>query len=161
MKKTTTGMDLGQFKRLISITLMDIGLHSKDAVMLLLRTAAQETLMGHYIKQVGKGPALGVFQMEPATFDYNLRWLTTRKAYLMANILESCAIDPSINLYPELMMFNLKFAISMARVHYLTKPGKLPSDINGQWEYYKKHYNSCKGAATKEEFFRNCERYDL
>lgn len=157
------GINIEQFKRLITITLQDIGLYSKEAVMLLLRTAAHESLMGHYIKQV-KGPALGPFQMEPTTFYDNLVWLQ-RKDLLMSKILESSCIGDYSHLYnrlfPELMMFNLKFAICMARVHYLRKPGALPNTLEGQWEYYKKHYNSNKGSATKEDFMRNCERYGL
>ena len=186
LNKIDSGLNLQQFKRLISITLQDIGLHSKNAVTLLLRTAAHESLMGHFMKQV-RGPALGSFQMEPATFYDHISWLSTRKPDLFRKILQCSGIGElmidlhelryredipddvreliptkvSSLLYPEMMMFNIKFAICMARVHYLRKPGQIPSDIDGQWEYYKEHYNSYKGAATKEEFIKNCERYGL
>lgn len=48
-------------------TLEKIELWSEAAENLLLGTTAQESHMGTYIKQVGKGPALGIYQMEPAT----------------------------------------------------------------------------------------------
>ena len=40
--------------------------NSKNAQMLLLSTAAIESKCGYYIKQIN-GPALGIWQMEPAT----------------------------------------------------------------------------------------------
>ena len=42
---------------------------SPAARALLLGTAAQESAMGRYIRQLRGGPALGIFQMEPATHD--------------------------------------------------------------------------------------------
>lgn len=40
---------------------------SSSAVNLLLGTAAQESAFGTYLRQIGGGPARGVFQMAPAT----------------------------------------------------------------------------------------------
>ena len=42
---------------------------SQEAENLLMGTAAQESALGEYIRQLGNGPALGIFQMEPETFD--------------------------------------------------------------------------------------------
>ena len=44
-----------------------LGLNSPSAVQLLLGTAAQESHMGHYLVQV-RGPAIGMYQMEPNTY---------------------------------------------------------------------------------------------
>jgi hypothetical protein len=59
--------DKKQFRDLIQRTLQDLGMHSESAVNLLLGTAAQESQFGTYFRQIGGGPALGVFQMEPDT----------------------------------------------------------------------------------------------
>ena len=59
-----------QFRNLIiEPTLEAIGMNSTSAVELLLGTMATESWAGTYIKQIKNGPALGVYQMEPATHD--------------------------------------------------------------------------------------------
>ncbi|KAF0118141.1 MAG: hypothetical protein FD149_866 [Rhodospirillaceae bacterium] len=50
-------------------TLLHLGLHSPAAEALLLGTAIQESRLGTYLRQTGGGPALGVYQMEPATHE--------------------------------------------------------------------------------------------
>ena len=56
-----------QLKELIIIpTLHDLVSFSDDAVQLLLFTCAVESDGGTYLKQL-KGPALGIYQMEPET----------------------------------------------------------------------------------------------
>ena len=56
-------------RNLITSVLKELNLHSDNAVNLLMGTAAQESHLGKYRKQIGGGPALGIFQMEPATFN--------------------------------------------------------------------------------------------
>src|SRR5258706_9966058 len=53
---------------IIKPALIAIGLNSEAAINLLLGTAAQESNMGTYVKQT-TGPALGLFQCEPLTYD--------------------------------------------------------------------------------------------
>ena len=55
-------MDKNQLSYLIKETLTGIDKYSIDALNLLLGTAAQESRFGHYIRQLGSGPALGIFQ---------------------------------------------------------------------------------------------------
>ena len=52
---------------IIKPTLLQIGLFNHTAVNLLLGTCAQESRMGTYVHQLGNGPALGIYQIEPAT----------------------------------------------------------------------------------------------
>ena len=60
-------LDPNQFtKHIIRPALEAIDLYSKAAEELLLGTAIQESRLV-YLKQIGGGPALGLFQMEPAT----------------------------------------------------------------------------------------------
>ena len=62
------GINKDQFRDLIRRTLKDITLYSEDAVDLLMMTAAAESNLGEYLRQIN-GPALGAFQMEPGTHD--------------------------------------------------------------------------------------------
>lgn len=138
-----------QFRDLIERTLTDFDseLITKEAVTLLLATAAQESQFGTYLKQV-KGPALGFFQMEPATFD----WLR----------------DHYKNKYPSLegreakeMEGNICLAIIMARLRYRISLEPLPEKDTPEslWPIYKKVYNTEAGSAKQMDFINNVLRY--
>ena len=149
-------MDKGQLEALIVETLKGIGKYSPEAVRLLLGTAAQESKLGYYIRQLGSGPALGIFQMEPNTFyDICNRYLVHKKE-LRQKILVECNI---MTLKPEMLVYNLKLAICFTRVHYLRKPAALPFDLKGMAEYWKLHYNTIFGSGTEKEFINNYKKY--
>ena len=150
-------MNKDQLRELIEETLKEIGLYSKDAVNLLMGTCAQESHLGEYIKQI-KGPALGIFQMEPATFvDIEQNYFRYKK-----ELYEKVKSKSRVSyLYSGLMVYNLKFAICMARIHYLRVPEKLPDSIEGYAAYWKKYYNTYLGAGTEEEFIHNYKRFVL
>lgn len=147
-----------QLKELIDETLKDINLHSEDATNLLLGTCAHESGLGKYIKQLGSGPALGIFQMEPNTFKDHISNYLKYKPGLVSSIKKACNID---YLTPDLLRYNLKFAICMSRIHYLRVKHPLPTELTGYAEYWKKYYNSVLGAGTEEEFIRNYKRHVL
>lgn len=151
--------DRSQFRDLVDEVVLALGLHSAAAVNLLLGTAAQESRFGTYLRQIGQGPALGVFQMEPATerdiWENFLRY----KPGLAQKIKEATgASGPGQHL-----RWNLAYQIAMARVHYLRQPGTLPADndIAGLAAYWKQHYNTPLGKGTVEEFAANYRRYVL
>jgi hypothetical protein len=151
-------LNKAQFKELIEETLEEIGLCSTDAVNLLLGTAAQESGFGTYIEQLGNGPALGVFQMEPNTFkDHIANYLKYKKG-LISKIKQSSNVD---FFTPGLLKYNLKFAICMARIHYLRVPSAIPTDLSGYAKYWKDYYNTYLGAGTEEEFIHNYKKHVL
>ncbi len=154
-------IDKNQFKSLIKDTLEKIELNSPSAVELLMLTAAQESHFGTYIKQIG-GPALGVFQMEPNTYeDLWKNYLIYRKE--LGRKINFASSNSNVMLNQETIMFNLAYAICMARVHYLRVPAPLPAadDIHGLAEYWKEHYNTPLGAGTVKEAVKNYERFCL
>lgn len=62
-------VNVQQFRNLVlDPTLKQSGLYFLEASDLLLGTALVESNLEH-LKQIGGGPALGFFQMEPETFD--------------------------------------------------------------------------------------------
>lgn len=63
-------MDKKQLRELITHVLKKYDLHSDNAVELLMLTTAVESSLGHYIKQIGNGPALGIFQCELNTYNW-------------------------------------------------------------------------------------------
>lgn len=144
-------MDQTELRRLIQATLDPMRLYSAAAEELLVATCAQESALGKYRQQIG-GPALGIFQMEPATYhDILVNYLV----YHPILDLKISALAP--NRAVENLVTNDALAIAMARVQYLRAPGVLPAadDLKGLWLYYKAHYNTPKGAATIEQFYRN------
>lgn len=152
------GLYRPQFRSLIVRTLKDydevcikdepVGLYSKPAVVLLLDTAAQESDFGHYLKQLGRGPALGAFQMEPETF----RWLRDkyRLRYSPIGVIEF-----------RMLEWNLRAAIIMARLRYRAVRAALPpvDDVKERARYWKRYYNTAAGRGTIDEFITNHKRH--
>ena len=144
-----------QFKSLVERVLSYIGKHSEDSVNLLLGTCAQESQFGTYIKQV-KGPALGVFQIEPFTLIDNWENYLVYHDELSYRIKQCCGVGESDMFAAE---SNLAYQICMARVCYLRKPGAIPIDLKNQAEYWKKNYNTYKGKGTVAEYINNYNLY--
>jgi len=136
--------------------LEEIDAYSEAAVNLLLGTAAQESAMGKYLAQVPSGIAKGVFQMEGATHADIWENYLAYQDELKEKVLRSC-----ISNNPKTLVYNLKYAAIMCRVHYLRVPEALPDkdDIVGLAEYWKLKYNTVYGAGTIDEFMENWQRY--
>lgn len=132
-----------------------LGLHSEAAENLLMGTAAQESRLGEYLRQLGNGPARGIFQMEQATEkDIWLNYLRY-KPKLRAKVE---AIAGSITpYYTDVMLYNLRYAAAMCRIHYLRVKERLPdhNDVGALGDYWKKYYNTHLGRGTVNEFKRN------
>jgi len=127
--------------------------YSPVAENLLMGTASQESNL-IYLKQLGGGPAVGLFQMEPATYEDIWEHYLNRKANLAAKLLSMCP-DQKV---PDAsyMAGNLFFAAAMCRVHYYRKPDPLPkNDPFSLGQYWKKFYNTVHGAGTVDEFIEN------
>lgn len=152
------GLDAGQVRDLIvRPTLEYLGLpRGIAAEKLVLGTAAQESQF-KYLKQLGKGPALGLWQCEPATFED----LWVRMPVELRSKVRRFRnpLMPGGELvgdsYREDLICNLRFACAMCRVHYyMRKKLKLSEDadmpkIAGWW---KEHYNTHRGKGTTDQF---------
>ncbi len=156
-------LNLSQLREYVVIpALQQLGMHSLAAEQLVLGTIAQES-HGSYLKQLGKGPALGLIQMEPATHkDLWINFIKYKRAIKNALlVMTSDSVDEcyEVNGWPDhvALIWNLRYAIAMCRVHYYRKPQTLPkaSDISALATYWKEHYNTVHGAGTVEEFINN------
>lgn len=155
------GIDCKQLRELVvRPTLKLITLWSPAAENLILGTAGQESKMGTYLKQIGTGPALGIYQMEPAThkdlWDSFLRFRPEIRKLIIPLLSNN-----NINIDPQEMVFNLAYATAMARLKYKRVKEALPAtdDIDGLANYWKQYYNTPEGAGTVEEFKANYQRY--
>lgn len=97
-------MDKRQLRNLIRRVLIGIGGYSEEAENLLMGTAAQESALGEYIRQLGNGPALGIFQMEPETFDDIVRNYLSYRPDLCRKVL---IVSGVINLKSEYLEYNM------------------------------------------------------
>ncbi len=128
------------------------------AEQLLMGTAAVESGLV-YLRQLPRadgrvGPAKGLFQMEPFTFDDLLRRLNLERFEHLRN----CVVFQATTQEPDAseMCWNLRFAAAMCRMKYRDAKPKLPEpwDIVGFEDYHKRFYNSAIGATRPGEFRR-------
>ena len=142
--------------------------YSEAAVELLMMTCAHESHLGTYIKQVN-GPALGIYQMEPATHtDIWNNFLKYKNSVSEAMMNLAFYVHYSIaehpfedEVHPDELVSNLSYATAMARVHYYRDSQPLPdvSDIKGLAKYAKRVYNTHEGKASWKNYFTSYERY--
>jgi hypothetical protein len=128
------------------------------AEQLLLGTAIQESLLVHR-RQLGNGPARGLFQMEPATHDDCWANFLKFRAPLAARV--RLTLDAGQQAAARTMEVNDRYAAAMCRVRYLRVPAAMPAadDIEAMANYWKQHYNTPLGAGTPDEFLEKWPRY--
>jgi hypothetical protein len=152
-----TMIAIKHFRQIIRDALDPLKLYSTKAEELLVITAAQESLGGTYLWQndrlgFPKGPALGVYQMEPVTyrdlFENYLRY--NRRLQILGGL----TVEE-----PERMVYDIRYATVIARLNYYRFPAEIPEDLEGQLRYYKKYWNTELGKATIAEARKNYERF--
>ena len=123
---------------------------NESVVRLLLMIAAHESGGFTYCKQKG-GPALGLFQMEPATFEFVMGYLKRTGKFQAVNL----------NTPLERLVIDVEFAAAMARVYLWTFPEPLPEpdDLEGLAQYAKKYWNTDQGAASAEKYLNDFKQH--
>ncbi|WPZ36699.1 hypothetical protein T8K17_11190 [Thalassobaculum sp. OXR-137] len=132
--------------------------HTPAAEGLVFCTALAESNLT-YLRQHGDGPALGLFQVEVATFnDIYRRYLGTRP-------------DITRNLQPLMtgeaphlqLITNLSFAAAICRLRYWMDPSPLPAyeDADGMGATWKRVYNTELGAGVPAHFADLYRKYVL
>jgi len=154
-------MDPLQLEKFIIRVLKTMGKYSPEAVDLLMVTAAQESHCGEYIYQLGRGPARGIFQMEPSTLDDIFTNYLAYRPELARMVEQFQSQDLDFDLEG-----NLLFQVAIARVHYMRVPAAIPKRlipvqeyIQALAEYWKKYWNTKEGAGTVVEAVDNYKRY--
>jgi hypothetical protein len=130
-------------------TLQYIELWSHGAENLVLGTALVES-KAEYIHQV-RGPALGLWQMEPATHDDIWdNYLSHPSREQLREWVRSLQTESVITDGAREMIGNLYYGAAMCRIHYRRSPRKIPDakDAQGMAEMWKAFYNTARGAGT-------------
>ncbi|CAI3959190.1 unnamed protein product [Commensalibacter communis] len=166
MSKVTGGIYIPHLKQeIITPALNYLGLGGARAINQVTGTFLAEGYAGGYtyVKQLGKGPAVGAMQMEPATYnDIWKNFLSNPKrshlAALLKNIAGAFNADNNGIPKPEVMTGNVFFAAAMCRVFYLRVPIPLPdaNDATAMAQYHKRYYNTAQGKAIWQD---NVDRF--
>ena len=123
--------------------------YTEEARELLMMTCAHESHLGTYRKQVG-GPALGIFQMEPATFDDLKRNFIAYRPVLHEILKDRKA---------EELVEDDVLAIVMARLLYFRAREPIGSTPESWAALAKLRYNTVAGKATPEKYLGDYEKY--
>ena len=116
---------------------------SESAIRLLSMIAAHESGDFHYVRQVN-GPALSLFQIEPATYGDLVDYADERDLYI-ANCMPVA---------PWRLVYDQLFAAAVARLFFLRFPEPLPDadDLHELARYAKQRWNTHLGKATPEHY---------
>jgi len=140
-------LDVTQLRELIiNPAITDLQMYSINAAELLIFTCAVESEGGTYLHQI-KGPAVGIYQMEPTT--YNDLWVNyiLTKSEISTMLFHNFDVGrmPS----EDRLIYDLRYATAMARLFYRRIPEALPDakDTDAIWKYYKAHWNTFAGKA--------------
>lgn len=164
-------IDLHQLRELIiRPALRDLKLWSPSAEALVIGTGLIESGFT-YLRQMPNGPALGFWQMEPATHDdlwvnylYYADALSDRRrmaAAILAEVSEGPRvvvlrkwIDVGWRPESKLLMTNISYAVMCCRLQYWRDPQPLPeaTDIMALAAYWKRVWNTIKGGGNPDKF---------
>lgn len=136
---------------------LDKRMYSDSAVMMLLETACAESQLT-YVKQIGGGPALGFFQMEPATYTDIFNWIClkgkeyyNRVSYCIYELPESNIMLPN----HTHLIHNIRLQTVFARLHYWRVKDPIPEASPARAEYWKKFYNTPLGKGTVAHYLNS------
>ena len=139
-----------QIRKIIDWSLKIMGLHSKDAVDLVYKTGNAETGYRH-LKQMGGGPAIGFWQVEPATLidimDNYVKYRPELEKRL--KLLGFDRRDMEVRI-----MSNIALQAVFCRLKYKRDKYALPksNDLEAQAKYWKRVYNTRLGKGTIKHF---------
>jgi hypothetical protein len=145
---------LESLRRIIKISLQPITetrhpLWSQEAEELLVMISAHESRLGKDLKQIGSGPALGLYQIEPDTMHDNYQNFLDNRKGLSGQIANITGCEgPDV----AQLQYNPIYGTIHARLKIYRSAGDIPKDFPSMAEYAKKIFNSPQGAATPEQY---------
>jgi len=129
------------------------GRGDKSVEDLLLGTAAQESHLGTFLVQI-KGPAKGIFQIEPHTHDSVWTNYLAFRPELAGKVDSLGSENRDLDL-----VANLAYQVAIARCIYLPIKEKIPDTREGQAGYWKAYYNTRAGKGSVDEYLSNFYRF--
>lgn len=147
-------------KEIAEEVLYRLNAYSDDALVLVMRTGAAESGYRALRGKGDKNPAVGFWQVEPATaIDVWDNFVLYRPFY--RQVLYSLGYDDS---NPEFsILSNIALQVAFCRLQYLRDPEQIPdwTDINKQAQYWKRIYNTELGRGTVKHFIQEAGSLDV
>lgn len=139
--------------------LEDMKMHTEAAENILVMIAAHESHMGTYLKQT-KGPACGIYQIEPRTEQDVWDTYLTKHGSRHLDKVERYKARTSSKLN---LCANLPYQTALARIILwrISEPLPAANDLEGLARYAKKHWNTEGGAATWEDYLQAYLRFGV
>ena len=136
-------------KKIIKWTLNEMNMYSEDAASLIYKTGMAES--GYRALEQSGGPAIGFFQVEPATMRDTIENYVAYRQEIQT-MLWAFGYDEKDDI--ERLMGSIILQVAFCRLKYRRSPDALPSceDIEAQAKYWKKIYNSELGKGTVSHF---------
>lgn len=147
------GISCKDLRICIHEVLQPLKLWSLAAENLLLGTAAQESHMGQHLVQMGGGPAVSIYQIEPRTYE-NI--VLNSDTYRRIGVKYGIKLPENV----DMLIYDINAATLAARLFYTMIKERLPdaNDLIGLAKYWKKYYNTPYGKGAEEEFIENYGR---
>ena len=141
---------INDIEKIAYMTLNKMDMYSKDALVMIMRTGMAETGFRH-LKQMGDGPALGFFQVEPNTIKDTMDNYVKYRSKIQDCLLKLGYADDDVSYR---VMSNIALQVAFCRLKYRRDKHAMPkaSDVEGQAKYWKRVYNSHLGKGTIEHF---------
>ena len=122
-----------------------------NIAQLVLETIQVESYRTH-VKQLGGGPALGLIQIEPETYDDLMVFVKRYKAVYS----QVMSFYDKKSTLEDNLKHNVPFQVALVLANYWRKSGNLLSSFVGsaesRWTLYKLQYNSTLGATDRERY---------
>lgn len=158
-------INTSQFIRVVDTTLKkyeELGgaRYSEAARNLLVMVAAHESKLGTFLFQVGGGPALGVYQHEPASIcDLYKEFISKNRTldFAVSKFTPSRRSLTTDDFY-ELVVTDLRYATVLARAHFQRYREPLPSEPYDLAVYAKKYWNTEAGKASINDYLTAYQR---
>lgn len=135
------------FESFIISVLESYGLpSSKSAIILLIMIAAHESGGLMYVRQI-RGPARGLFQMEPISLNAVLEYLRRKPD-------KFDSMQHYLNYSADHLIYDTVAAIVFARIYLMMDPEPLPDedDLLELAKYAKRRWNTEAGKATVDDY---------
>ena len=150
--------DITQFRAdILTPTLDALQIRGNEIKELLVFTCAVESAGGTYVRHI-KGPALGIYQLQPSTFTDLFHNYILRKP----DIVNLLSLNLSVHRLPDpnQLITDLSLATACCALYYKWKNANPTStDENELWDIYKSLYNTPEGKAEKDQSIKAYRKF--
>ena len=156
-----------QMLTVVKDTLEDMGAKyaGQYAMLLVYRTGLVESKYKYIMQKGGDNIARGFWQCEPWVAVSLCNDYLKYREPLMKKVADICYLDwkyftnPKEEDWRQILTTNLTAGIVACRLHYWRVPKPMPKTLDEQAEYWKRWYNTSKGAGTEEHFKQIVMKY--